>query len=141
MLVEGILISFECCYSDLFILVFVIVLPVCLYVYHICAYCLWGQKRTLDPQELGLQMVVNHCMGAGNSTLVLCKSYKCSTAEPSLQPHYGFVCVCVSFLKYNYIIPPQSLQPLQCISLVLSQIHGLFSLLIITYIPEILICV
>lgn len=95
MLVEGILISFECCYSDLFILVFVIVLPVCLYVYHICAYCLWGQKRTLDPQELGLQMVVNHCMGAGNSTLVLCKSYKCSTAEPSLQPHCGFVCVCV----------------------------------------------
>jgi hypothetical protein len=33
-----------------------------------------SQKRTPDPLELELQMVVSHYMGAGNQTQTLCKS-------------------------------------------------------------------
>ena len=41
-----------------------------------------GQKRTSEPLELELQMVVTHPVGAGKQTQVLQKSSKCS---PSLQ--------------------------------------------------------
>lgn len=44
--------------------------------------CVWsafgGQKRASDPLELKLQMVVRHYVGAGNWTLVHCKSSNCS---------------------------------------------------------------
>ena len=43
-----------------------------------------GQKKALDLPELEFQVVVNY-MGAGNQTLVLCKSSKALvTAESSL---------------------------------------------------------
>ena len=37
-----------------------------------------SQKRMLDPLELGLQVAVNHQVGAGKQTWFLCKSSKCS---------------------------------------------------------------
>lgn len=45
----------------------------CIYFYvfmHVCLSCACGsqegQKRALDLLKLELQMVVNHCIGAGN---------------------------------------------------------------------------
>lgn len=38
-----------------------------------------------NPLELKSQMVVNHHMGVGNPTRVLCKNNDFSIAEPSLQ--------------------------------------------------------
>jgi hypothetical protein len=35
-----------------------------------------NQKRSLDPLELEFQIVVNHQVGDGNLTCVLCKSNK-----------------------------------------------------------------
>lgn len=35
-------------------------LPPCLSVYHVHAWCLWGQDRMLDSLELVLRMVVSH---------------------------------------------------------------------------------
>ena len=29
-------------------------------VHHICAWCLWSQKRPLDPLEHELEVVLNH---------------------------------------------------------------------------------
>jgi hypothetical protein len=40
--------------------------PKCVYVYHMHGGSLGAQKRGLDPLELVVQMVVNHCVGAGN---------------------------------------------------------------------------
>jgi hypothetical protein len=37
-----------------------------------------GGKRTSNPLELELQMVVSHYVGAGNGTCVLCNSNKFS---------------------------------------------------------------
>ena len=37
-----------------------------------------NQKRSLDPLELELQMVVGHHVDAGNQNWVLCKSSQCS---------------------------------------------------------------
>lgn len=56
----------------------------CLYVYppqympgaHKC------QKKTLDPLELELWMLVNYYVGAGNWNWVPCKSSKCSNLWP-----------------------------------------------------------
>jgi hypothetical protein len=59
----------------------VAVLPVCMYV---CIYCATyvpatrGQKRPSGLLELELQMVVNHHVGAGIWTQVLCESRHCS---------------------------------------------------------------
>jgi hypothetical protein len=36
-----------------------------------------SQKRALEPLKLELWMVVDHCVGAGNQTWVLCKSNWC----------------------------------------------------------------
>lgn len=41
---------------------------------HMHAWCLRGQKRTLDPLELELPMAMSHHAGAGNSTHVLTSS-------------------------------------------------------------------
>jgi len=52
---------------------------VCVYVYKCfaCMLCARGNvwKRALYPLEMGLQMFVSHCVGAGDRIyLVLCKS-------------------------------------------------------------------
>ena len=50
-----------------------------------------GQKRALDPWEMGLPVVVSLHMGAMSQTWVLWKSSQCSlTAEPSQQSHNLF---------------------------------------------------
>lgn len=54
---------------------------VCLHIF-MCPACMptiyRDQKRGLDTLELVLQRVVNQYVGAGNQTLVLCKSNKFS---------------------------------------------------------------
>lgn len=37
-----------------------------------------GQEMMLNPLVLKLQIVVNHCVGAGNQTFALWKSSQCS---------------------------------------------------------------
>lgn len=61
------------------------ILLICVYVFP-SMVAEGGQKRTLDPQELELQVAVSYHSGAGTRTPVLCKSRKCLTAKPSLQP-------------------------------------------------------
>jgi len=36
------------------------ILPICMYVYHVCAWCPQNTERALDPLELKLWMAVNH---------------------------------------------------------------------------------
>ena len=43
------------------------------------------QERTLDSLEMEIQVVVCHCVVAGNQTWVLRKSSKTSTTELALQ--------------------------------------------------------
>ena len=63
-----------------------IILPACIYMYQVCACCPQGQKRASNPLELGLQIVVNCHVGAGNRTLVLHKSNNALNDEPTLPP-------------------------------------------------------
>lgn len=51
---------------------------------HVCLLLL-RSGEALDSLELELCMVVSHCVGVGNQTLVLCKNNKCS--EPP--SHYS----------------------------------------------------
>lgn len=46
--------------------------------YHGCVWCPWRQKRTLDPGELELKLVVSHLLDPGTRTYVLYKNSKCS---------------------------------------------------------------
>lgn len=39
---------------------------------------LCGQERAPEIMDLELQLVVSHCVGAGNQNQVLCKCIKCS---------------------------------------------------------------
>ena len=54
------------------------VLPLCIYVHHVCAYTYRAQKMVLEILELELQMVVSHCVGAENQAQVLHKRSMCS---------------------------------------------------------------
>lgn len=46
-----------------------------------------GQKKTLNPLEVELEVVVSHHVGRGNHTQVLCKTFAVILkAELSLQP-------------------------------------------------------
>ena len=38
----------------------------CMFVHHVCAWCIQSQKRVLDPLGLELKMVVSLCVDAGN---------------------------------------------------------------------------
>lgn len=49
-----------------------------MYVYHMHASQLGGQKEGVDPLELGLQMVAGSHVGAENPAHVLRRSNKCS---------------------------------------------------------------
>jgi len=42
-----------------------------LYVYHMCAWCPWKPEEDIGFPELELQMIVRHCVSAGNQTHVL----------------------------------------------------------------------
>lgn len=44
-----------------------------LFIFYLYVF-LRHQKRALDPMGLVLEMVVSHCVGAGNQTLVLWKT-------------------------------------------------------------------
>lgn len=57
--------------------VFMFILLACTYVYLVHAWCPW-RLEGIDSLELQLRMLVNHHVGAGNVTHVLCKSNKCS---------------------------------------------------------------
>lgn len=62
-------------------LVFMCMDVACMYVC-MCIVCALlvpcrGQKRELDPLELELHVLVRHCVGAENLTLVLRESNKC----------------------------------------------------------------
>lgn len=61
--------------------------------HHVCAWCLWGQKRMSHPLELELQMVLSHYLGAKNWTWVLCQSSQCSCPVS-----------CLSSLHSSYIL-------------------------------------
>ena len=54
--------------------IYMSVLPICLSVCH--AHARGSQKRSLDPLELQLEMVVSCHVGAGNKIQVFCKSGK-----------------------------------------------------------------
>lgn len=49
------------------------VLPMFIYVYHMCAWCLQRYKES-GPLELELLMIMSHHVSAGNPTSVLCNS-------------------------------------------------------------------
>lgn len=51
-------------------------LPACMFVHHGHAGECKAQKRSLGPLEF--QAIVSYHVGAGNQTLLLCKSCKCS---------------------------------------------------------------
>lgn len=65
------------------------VLPVCVYVHHVCILCepvSPGVRRGhWVPGDLELWMIVSHPVGAESQTWVFSKSSR-STAEPCLQP-------------------------------------------------------
>jgi hypothetical protein len=64
-----------------------VVLAACMSVYHMHtqgAYA--GRKKASNPMKLELWRFVNHHVGLGNRSQVLCRSNKYSTTEPSLQP-------------------------------------------------------
>lgn len=65
-----------CLFVRFIYVLFLCVLPVCARVW--AWYAFGGQKKELDRLDLGLQMVVNHDVDAGNPTQVLCKSKLCS---------------------------------------------------------------
>lgn len=54
----------------------------CFVCMHVCAHvysgALRGQKRVLNPRELEVLTIVSCYVGAGNQTLILCKSSQCS---------------------------------------------------------------
>lgn len=56
------------------------VLPVCMFVHHICALFYRGQKRTSDAMGLELQAVSHH-VGKGNGTQVLWKPSRLFISE------------------------------------------------------------
>lgn len=53
-----------------------IVLPVCVYMHHMCAF--GGQTEASDLLELKSQMVVSHHVSAGDPIHILCKGDKAS---------------------------------------------------------------
>lgn len=53
------------------------VLPACIWVPHIHAWCL-KRLGSLDPLVLLSLTVVNHSVGNGNLNQILCQSNKCS---------------------------------------------------------------
>lgn len=64
----------------------------------VCAQVCRGQYRVSDLLELGLQMIVSHCMSAENSTQVLWKSSNCSwpLSHPSRPPEELFFLLSIS---------------------------------------------
>lgn len=74
--------------------------------FHVCLYAMCmpsasrGQKKKSDPLGLESQIVVSHCVGAENQTLlVLRKSSQCSYTESSLQS--PVVCVLLSSMHFS----------------------------------------
>lgn len=67
-----------------------------------CSLCMpdiqGGQKRGLNPLEQEVQMVINHHVGSGNGTCVLCKSTKCSELLSLLSSPY---CAALTFLSWR----------------------------------------
>ena len=60
----------------------------------VCTVCMPGakrdQKRTSDPLELELQIVICCCVVTGNQTLVLYKNIRCITIDLSAQSLHFF---------------------------------------------------
>lgn len=48
-------------------------------------------RMPVDSLELGLWMIVSHCMGAENQTQVCTKQQALLPGEPSLQPHPSYL--------------------------------------------------
>lgn len=64
------------------------VLPVYMYVRHVCACCPWRSEEGIGSPRTGVSTVVNHQVGAGNQAPVLCKNNKCSQLLSHLSnPH------------------------------------------------------
>ena len=49
----------------------------CMYAYHVHAWCFWRSEENVRFLELKLQIVVSHHMSSGNWVLAFCKSFKC----------------------------------------------------------------
>lgn len=58
----------------------------CFFLFHVHVW--YPRKRTLDPLELGLQMVVIHHVVTGNWALFLCQSSLFLATEPSLNCNF-----------------------------------------------------
>ena len=74
------------------------ILPVCMFVYHMCFQ--ESQKTASDALELGLGKVVRHYVGVGTKLKSSARAASALTIEPSPLPHYSHF----FFLFFHYFI-------------------------------------
>lgn len=107
-------------------------IPECLQVHRVHTRATRTQKRALDPYETEA-MVLNHFVGAGNLTHVLCQSGKCSWLLSHLfSPLYSF-CLCLrasgsqiqSLIHTTQTLPLSWSLNINKFSIAIAQIYGI----------------